>query len=219
VISGPGDVDGTDVAGMSSPPARQYRAWWLILPIVAVSAVLVILAGMRAGSDPGPGTIGVVAGIAVLAIVAIVATVLESRRIGRRFRHTIDELSRTQTEIRRLLDDLPDAVMGLNERGVIESANQRAALLTGRTTDELVGRAFLEMIGDDDRDSVTERWNFDQPSPGRSNSPATTPDPCAITSSSSWSTPTASRTWSRRRSTGRRCRTEAVPDWWCCCAT
>jgi diguanylate cyclase (GGDEF)-like protein/PAS domain S-box-containing protein len=166
VISGPGDVADTDVAGMLSSPGRQYRAWWLILPIVAVSAALVILAGVRAGSDPGPATIGVVAGIAVLAIVAIVATVLESRRIGRRFRHTIDELSRTQSEIRRLLDDLPDAVMGLDERGVIESANQRAALLTGRTTDELVGRAFLEMIGDDDRDSITERWNFDQPSPG-----------------------------------------------------
>jgi diguanylate cyclase (GGDEF)-like protein/PAS domain S-box-containing protein len=166
VISGPDDVDGNDVAGMLSPPGRHYRAWWLILPIVAVSAALVILAAMRAGSDPGPGTIVVVVGIAVLAIAAIVATVLESRRIGRRFRHTIDELSRTQSEIRRLLDDLPDAVMGLNERGVIESANQRAALLTGRTTDELVGRAFLEMIGDDDRDSVTERWNFDQPSAG-----------------------------------------------------
>jgi diguanylate cyclase (GGDEF)-like protein/PAS domain S-box-containing protein len=166
VISGPDDVDDIDVAGMWSPPGRQYRAWWLILPIVAVSAALVILAAMRAGSDPGPGTIVVVVGIAVLAIAAIVATVLESRRIGRRFRRTIDELSRTQSEIRRLLDDLPDAVMGLNERGVIESANQRAALLTGRTTDELVGRAFLEMIGDDDRDSVTERWNFDQPSAG-----------------------------------------------------
>jgi diguanylate cyclase (GGDEF)-like protein/PAS domain S-box-containing protein len=166
VISGPDDVDDIDVAGMLSPRGRQYRAWWLILPIVAVSAALVILAAMRAGSDPGPGTLVVVVGIAVLAIAAIVATVLESRRIGRRFRHTIDELSRTQSEIRRLLDDLPDAVMGLNERGVIESANQRAALLTGRTTDELVGRAFLEMIGDDDRDSVTERWNFDQPSAG-----------------------------------------------------
>jgi PAS domain-containing protein len=104
---------------------------------------------MRAGSDPGPGTIGVVAGIALSwRLVAVVATVLESRRIGRRFRQTIDELSRTQSEIRRLLDDLPDAVMGLNDRGVIESANQRAALLTGRTVDELVGRAFLEMIGD-----------------------------------------------------------------------
>ena len=121
--------------------------------------------GDTSGLRSGPGTIGVVAGIAVLAIVAIVATVLESRRIGRRFRHTIDELSRTQSEIRRLLDDLPDAVMGLNDRGVIESANQRAAVLTGRTIDELVGRAFLEMIRDDDRESVTARWNFDQPDP------------------------------------------------------
>jgi hypothetical protein len=68
---------------------------------------LVVLAGMRAGSDPGPGAIGVVVGIALLALVAVVATVLESRRIGRRFQRTIDELSRTQSEIRRLLDDLP----------------------------------------------------------------------------------------------------------------
>jgi diguanylate cyclase (GGDEF)-like protein/PAS domain S-box-containing protein len=137
----------------------------LVLPVVAVSAALVVLAGLRAGSDPGAGTIVVVVGIGVLAIVAIVATLLEARRVGRRLHHTIDELERTQSEIRRLLDDLPDAVMGLNDSGMIESANQRAALLTGRTIDELVGRAFLEMIGDDDRDSVTERWHFDQPFP------------------------------------------------------
>ncbi len=168
MISGAGDLDDIDaeLAGLLSPTGRQYRAWWLILPVVAVSGALVILAGMRAGSDPGPGTIGVVVGIAMLALVAVVATVLESRRIGRRFHHTIDELSRTQSEIRRLLDDLPDAVMGLNDRGVIKSANQRAALLTGRTIDELVGRAFLEMIGDDDRESVTERWHFGQANPG-----------------------------------------------------
>jgi len=168
VISGPCDVDDTDadVAGLLSSNDRPHRVWWLILPIVAVSSVLVVLAGMRAGADPGPETIGVVVGIALLALVAIVATVLESRRIGRRFQRTIDELSRTQSEIRRLLDDLPDAVMGLNDRGLIESANQRAALLTGRSIDELVGRAFLEMIGHDDRESVTERWHFDQATPG-----------------------------------------------------
>jgi diguanylate cyclase (GGDEF)-like protein/PAS domain S-box-containing protein len=171
VISGDrhhGDIDDTDadLAGLLSSNDRQYRAWWLILPIVAVSAALVVLAGMRAGADPGPETIGVVVGIGLLALVAVVATVLESRRIGRRFQRTIDELSRTQSEIRRLLDDLPDAVMGLNDRGLIESANQRAALLTGRTIDELVGRAFLEMISGDDRESVTERWHFDQASPG-----------------------------------------------------
>jgi len=171
VISGGrhhGDNDDTDsdLAGLLSSNDRPHRAWWLILPIVAVSAALVVFAGMRAGADPGPETIGVVVGIALLALVAIVATVLESRRIGRRSQRTIDELSRTQSEIRRLLDDLPDAVMGLNDRGLIESANQRAALLTGRTIDELVGRAFLEMIGSDDRESVTERWHFDQATPG-----------------------------------------------------
>ena len=158
--------DPDDIAAGLPPDEGQYRAWWLILPIVAVSAALVVLAGMRAGADPGAETVGLVGGIAALALVAIVATVLESRRIGRRFRRTIGELSRTQSEIRRLLDDLPDAVMGLNDRGVIESANQRAAVLTGRTIDELVGRAFLEMIGDDDRESVTARWHFDQAHPG-----------------------------------------------------
>jgi diguanylate cyclase (GGDEF)-like protein/PAS domain S-box-containing protein len=156
------DDGGAHEALLSPPNDGPYRAWWLILPIVAVSAALVVLAGLRAGADPGTETIGVVVGIAALALVAVVATVLESRRIGRRFRRTIGELSRTQAEIRRLLDDLPDAVMGLDDRGVIESANQRAALLTGRPIDELVGRAFLEMIGDDDRESVTERWHFDQ---------------------------------------------------------
>lgn len=168
MISGLRTSDDTDaeLAILLSPTGRQYRAWWLILPIVAVSGALVILAGVRAGSDPQPGTIGVVAGIGLLALVAVVATVLEARRIGRRFHHTIEELSRTQSEIRRLLDDLPDAVMGLNDRGIIESANQRAALLTGRTIDELVGRAFLEMIGDNDRAEVTERWHFDQPKLG-----------------------------------------------------
>jgi len=167
VISGLRTSDDTDaeLAALLSPTGRKYRAWWLILPIVAVSGALVILAGKRAGTDPEPGTIGVVAGIGLLALVAVVATGLEARRIGRRFHHTINELSRTQSEIRRLLDDLPDAVMGLNDRGVIESANQRAALLTGRTIDELVGRAFLEMIGDNDRDSVTERWHFGQAKP------------------------------------------------------
>ncbi|MGB0111622.1 MAG: EAL domain-containing protein [Ilumatobacteraceae bacterium] len=146
----------------SGRPARGYRIWWLVLPVVAVSAALVVLAGLRAEADPGPGTVGVVAGIGVLALVAVIATVIEARHVGRRFRRTIDELSRTQSEIRRLLDDLPDAVMGLDDRGVIESANQRAALLTGRTIDELVGRAFLEMVGDTDRETVTERWHFDE---------------------------------------------------------
>jgi diguanylate cyclase (GGDEF)-like protein/PAS domain S-box-containing protein len=150
-------------ADESSPIERAFRGGWLIVPIVALAIGLVVLAALRADTDPGPENVAVVTVTAVLALAAVVATIWEARRIRRRFRRTIDELERTQTEIRRLLDDLPDAVMGLNERGIIESANQRAAVLTGRTVDELVGRAFLEMIGDSDREVVTERWHFGEP--------------------------------------------------------
>ncbi|HYN34282.1 MAG TPA: EAL domain-containing protein [Ilumatobacteraceae bacterium] len=142
---------------------RTFRGSWAIVPIVAVSVTLVVLALLRAGTDPRSGTIAAVTGTGVLAVVAVTATAVESRRIRRRSRRTIDELERTQGAMRRLLDDLPDAVMGLDDRGVIESANRRAALLTGRTVEELVGRTFLEMIGDSDRDVVTERWHFDDP--------------------------------------------------------
>ena len=135
----------------------------MILPVVVVSVALVVAAALRAGTDPSPATVAAVAGIGLLALIAVLATIVEARRVGDRFRRTIDELRRTQTQMRQLLDDLPDAVMALDHLGVIESANQRAAKLTGRTIDELVGRAFLEMVGDDDRDVVTERWHFDEP--------------------------------------------------------
>jgi diguanylate cyclase (GGDEF)-like protein/PAS domain S-box-containing protein len=138
---------------------------WLVVPVLAVSVALVVVAARTAGADPNGSTTALVAGVGALALVAIVVTVVESRRLRRRLQRTIDELSRAKGEVQRLLDDLPDAVLGLNDRGVIVSANQRAALLTGRTIDELVGRALLGMIGDTDRDSVTERWHFDHLEP------------------------------------------------------
>ena len=131
------------------------------MPVVAIAMTVVVVVVWRAGSDPDTDAIVAVSVIGMLAILAVIAMAVDSRRIGRRLQHTIDELVRTETGIRGLLDDLPDAVMGLDEHGTIRSANRRAALLTGRTVDELVGRAFLEMIGDSDRDVVTERWHFE----------------------------------------------------------
>ncbi len=101
---------------------------------------------------------GALIAVGVMAIVAIVATLVEARYFTRRMRGSIDELSRTRVELRQLLDALPDAVMGLDERGVIETANARAAALTGWSVDDLVGRAFLGLVSEDDRGTVTERW-------------------------------------------------------------
>ena len=49
-------------------------------------------------------------------------------------------------------------MLRLDEVGKISSANREAVVLTGWSIDELLGRGFLSMIGEADRDSVTERW-------------------------------------------------------------
>ncbi len=116
------------------------------------------MTAVTAGTDPDANTAFIVAAIGAVSIVAVLATWLEARHVGRRLRTTINELSDTQSDLRQLLDDLPDAVMSLDERGKISSANSKAAVLTGRSIDDLIGRGFFSMIGDADRDSVSERW-------------------------------------------------------------
>ena len=133
---------------------------WLVVPIVVASTALIALVMFRLDTNTTPGSVVPVAAIGAMAIVAILATWVEARYFATRMRGSIDELSRTRAELRQLLDDLPDAVMGLDERGVIETANARAATLTGRSVEDLVGRAFLGLVGEDDRSTVTERWDF-----------------------------------------------------------
>lgn len=153
----------SDTAVTVTGSTTSLRAWWIVLPVVVVVAALVALTASLAVSDRPSSEVVVVIAIGSLALLAVIATVAGVIRLGRRFGGTIDELSRTQSEVRQLLDNLPDAVMGLDERGAIATANQRAADLTGRSIDDLVGRSFLTMVGDTDRDSVTERWRIDLP--------------------------------------------------------
>ena len=103
---------------------------------------------------------GALIAVGIMAILAIVAMLVEARYFKRRMRGSIEELSRTRAELGQLLDALPDAVMGLDEHGVIEAANARAAVLTGRSVDDLVGRSFFGLVADDDRGTVTQRWQL-----------------------------------------------------------
>ena len=109
----------------------------------------------------------VVAIIGVLAVVAVIAVAVDARRVRRRLNHTVDSLAETHTQVRRLLDDLPDAVLRLDREGRVVSANERAAQLTGRTVDDLIGRSFLGMVALDDQDDVTARWERINPNPQR----------------------------------------------------
>ncbi len=136
----------------------------IVVVVVLVATALVVAAQVDGTASSGlTGGLIVATLIAIAATVAVGATYVESRRVGDRLRQSITELSDTQAAIRRLLDDLPDAVMSLDADGNISTANEKAARLTGRPADELVGRAFLAMVGDGDRDVVVERWRFDVP--------------------------------------------------------
>ncbi len=203
------------------------RSWWLVLPVVVVSGGLVTVAAMSAAADPASNATLVITVIGAVSIVAVLITWFEARRFGRRLGSTIDALSATQADLRRLLDDLPDAVVGLDEDGRINSANGKAATLTGRSVEDLIGRGFLSMVGEADRASVSDTWQ--RVDLGRR--VAATQDGSRragdlagqvarvilpVTSRcSNWSMPTATRTWWRRRCMCPK----VVAAAWCCSGT
>ncbi len=137
---------------------RTVRAAWLLLPVIVLSAGLITLAAYTAATEPTGSTTIVVAAIGVASIAAVLVTWLEARQVERQMQVSIGELSDTQDDLRQLLDDLPDAVIGLDEYGRINSANGKAAVLTARPVEDLIGRNLLSMVGDSDRETVSAKW-------------------------------------------------------------
>ena len=133
----------------------MVRPWCLFLPFGLVSCGLIAMMAVTTTSDLDDSTAVLVA---IIGIVSIFAVWFGAWFLGRRLQTAIDELSDTQSDLHQLLDDLPVAVLRLDEAGKISSANSEAVVLTGRSIDDLLGRGFSSMIGDEDRDSVTERW-------------------------------------------------------------
>ncbi|NND75222.1 MAG: EAL domain-containing protein [Ilumatobacter sp.] len=146
---------------VTSASARRFgrvRFGLLVVPVLAMALALIGAVIVSTRTNPSTNSVLIIAVIGAISIAAVLMTWLEARHFGRRLHATIHELSTTQASVRRLLDDLPDAVMGLDISGRITSANSKAAALTGRSVEDLIGRGFLGMIGDDDRDSITRGW-------------------------------------------------------------
>ena len=81
----------------------------------------------------------------------------ESRRITLHLNRTVERLIDTESELRLLLDDLPEAVISLDDAGVVRGANAKAAELTGRPVAELSGRPLAELV-EPARRSETAAW-------------------------------------------------------------
>jgi diguanylate cyclase (GGDEF)-like protein/PAS domain S-box-containing protein len=104
------------------------------------------------------GGIIVVVACGVAAALAIGLVAFDARRTRRRLGSSHDDLAAALGGVQRLLDGLPDAVLGIAENGEISSANARASALTGRSVDDLLGRSFLGFVAADDQDDITDRW-------------------------------------------------------------
>ncbi len=123
---------------------RRRAAMWRWLLSVAIAAVLLValvVVVLRLDGDRSAGAVAAAVVTAVLAAAAVVVTWLESRRITAHLNRTIERLIDTESELRLLLDDLPEAVLSVDDDGVVRGANAKAAELAGRPVAELTGQS------------------------------------------------------------------------------
>ncbi len=127
---------------------RRAATWRWLLAIGFAAALLaaLVVVVLRLGDDPSPGAVALAVVVAALAGTAVIVTWLESRRITRHLNRTIERLIDTESELRLLLDDLPEAVVSLDDGGVVRGANAKAAELTGRPVSALTGRPFATLV-------------------------------------------------------------------------
>ncbi len=83
---------------------------------------------------------------AVLAAGAVAVTWWESRRITGELHRAIDRLIDAESELRLLLDDLPEAVLSVDDAGVVRGGNAKAAELSGLPVSALMGYPLDELV-------------------------------------------------------------------------
>ena len=138
---------------------RRAATWrWVVSVVVAAALLIASVALVIRIGERGSRTTVIVLGIASgLALCAVVVTWLESRRITRHLHRTIDRLIDTESELRLLLDDLPEAVLSIDDRGVVRGANTKAAELTGLAIGDITGQSLRSLVDGADADTV-DRW-------------------------------------------------------------
>jgi diguanylate cyclase (GGDEF)-like protein/PAS domain S-box-containing protein len=141
---------------------RRAATWrWVVSVVVAaVLLVALVVLVLRIDEQRSAGAVAGAVVTAFLAAAAVIVTWLESRRITRHLNRTIERLIDTELELRLLLDDLPEAVLSLDDAGVVRGVNAKAAELTGHSMSSLAGVPLSELV-DVDRGTDLAAWLAD----------------------------------------------------------
>ncbi len=98
--------------------------------------------------------------LGVLWLAAQYATFRQAGRWADQVHDNLDELRAAELSLRRLLDDLPDAVVVLARDGRIIDLNANALVLTGCDRDDLLGRYFVELFEGGDHTRLFDLWRL-----------------------------------------------------------
>jgi diguanylate cyclase (GGDEF)-like protein/PAS domain S-box-containing protein len=96
--------------------------------------------------------------VGLVAIAAVVVSSLASRRVARRLLERLTEVAASEAGVRRLLDELPEALMLVDDDGRVLSANAAATELSGVEPEALIRTSFLEWFDAVDRDELRAGW-------------------------------------------------------------
>ena len=89
--------------------------------------------------------------IGVASILALVLSILNSRRQESRLRRRLEGLQAAEAEVRRLLDELPEAVMLVDSTSVVRSTNAAALGLFDLASREMLDHSLLGLAEGDNR--------------------------------------------------------------------
>jgi diguanylate cyclase (GGDEF)-like protein/PAS domain S-box-containing protein len=82
----------------------------------------------------------------------------ESKSYAKLLTGSLAELGATETRLRSLLNDLPQAVVVLDAHGFVREANTGALQMTRRAAADLLDRHFTELLPPDRVEAITELW-------------------------------------------------------------
>ena len=94
----------------------------------------------------------------LVSIATILLTYVTSRRMELRLRERLAGVATAEAAVRRLLDELPEAVMLLDSEGRVLSANASATELCGIEPNALIRSFFLDLVDAADRDELRASW-------------------------------------------------------------
>ncbi|HNJ96889.1 MAG TPA: EAL domain-containing protein [Ilumatobacteraceae bacterium] len=144
-----------------APVVAHRPTVWRVL-VVHGSLAIALAVGMwqYVLRDAEATTVGVTLGalIAVFFAGSQVAAHFQASRWADQLSEHIEQLQVAQDELRELVDDLPNAVVVLDERGTIVEANGPAASLTGRSRSDLLGMSFIEIFDPTQRHLLMRAW-------------------------------------------------------------